>query len=249
MVRDQFGDGRKDPSYVYRLAIRSRVPISACWPIRNPPRPQQQQNQTPLASASVPQGRDGGDSARRAAARRIRPARSRSRRRAAAGVTCPGAVLGGDVDAGLLVLVAAEDAAAWAGPIKIVGKAKIGDREVVREARYAVVVWGTPNRQQQPAEFRLAARLQLGVIDKDIEPALVPIGEDKVWETRSAARSRFRSRSPAAANFKDPVKLTAVGLPQQMRPKEVTLDGNKATEKFELRLNQRHQKPGATRSI
>ena len=55
-----------------------------------------------------------------------------------------------------LVFVAAEDAAAWAGPIKIVGKAKIGDKDVVREARYAGVVWGTPNRQQQPPEFRLA---------------------------------------------------------------------------------------------
>ena len=73
-----------------------------------------------------------------------------------AGVTCPGAVLGGSVNEGSLVFVAAEDAPAWAGPIKIVAKAKVGDREVMREARYGVVVWGTANRQQQPAEFRLA---------------------------------------------------------------------------------------------
>ena len=53
------------------------------------------------------------------------------------GVTCPGAVLGGGVTEGSLVLVAAEDASAWAGPIKIVAKARIGGREVAREARYA----------------------------------------------------------------------------------------------------------------
>src|SRR5439155_26424960 len=99
------------------------------------------------------------------------------------GVTCPGALLGGTVEDGTLVFLAAETASSWAGPIKIVGKAQIGDREVVREARYGVVVWGTPNKQQQPAEFRLAAALQLGVIDKEMDPALVSIGENKVYET------------------------------------------------------------------
>src|SRR5947208_9621457 len=120
-----------------------------------------------------------------------------------------------------LVLVAAEDAAAWAGPIKIIAKGKIGEREVTREARYGVVVWGTPNRQQQPAEFRLAPGFSLGVIDKETEPALVRIGEDKVYETSLGANVDIPIKIARRGDFKDPVKLTAVGLTQQMRPKDV----------------------------
>ena len=37
------------------------------------------------------------------------------------GVTCPGAVLGGEVTSGELVFVAADSAPAWAGAVKIVG--------------------------------------------------------------------------------------------------------------------------------
>jgi hypothetical protein len=46
-------------------------------------------------------------------------------------------------------------------------------------------------------------------------------------------------------DFKDPVKLVAVGLTQQMRPKDVTLDGEKGEGKFELALNQQNIRPGA----
>ena len=45
-------------------------------------------------------------------------------------------------------------------------------------------------------------------------------------------------------DFKDPVKLVAVGLTQQMKPKDVTMDGSKDEAKFELSLNQQNLKPG-----
>ena len=97
--------------------------------------------------------------------------------------TGAGALIGGEVKQAALVISATEGVGPWSGPIKIVGHGKVGDRELVREARYAVVVWGTQNRQSQRPEFRLTRSLQLGIIDKDVEPAFVQIGEDKVWET------------------------------------------------------------------
>ncbi|HMC12344.1 MAG TPA: hypothetical protein VKH44_13680, partial [Pirellulaceae bacterium] len=162
-----------------------------------------------------------------------------------AGVSSPGAVLGGGVTEGSLVLVAAEDAVAWAGPIKIVAKGRIGDREATREARYGVVVWGTANRQQQPGEFRLAPGLSLGVIDKELEPALVRIGEDKVYETSLGGNVEIPIKITRRGDFKDSVKLVAVGLTQQMKPKDVTLDGDKGEAKFELALNQQNIRPGS----
>jgi hypothetical protein len=244
LIRDQFGDTRKDPSFVYRLVIRTPDPDFRLLAYPNSPPPSQQlQNQTPLAAASVRRGgtavfslavqrRDEFDGEIAVSVEGLPPS-----------VTCSGAALGGGVSDGSLVFVAAEDAPAWAGPVKIVGKAKIGDKEVVREARYAVVAWGTPNRQQQPAEFRLAPGLALGVIDKEMEPALVRIGDDKVFETAIGGNVELPIKITRRGDFKDPVKLVAVGLTQQMRPKDVTLS-DKDEAKFELALNQQNIRPG-----
>lgn len=40
-----------------------------------------------------------------------------------------------------LLLAADDQAAGWAGAMRIIGKAKVGDLELVREARGASVTW------------------------------------------------------------------------------------------------------------
>jgi hypothetical protein len=104
-----------------------------------------------------------------------------------AGVTCRGATISGDVRTASLVFTAAEDAAPWAGSVKIVGKSKVGDKDVTRESRYGSILWGSANRQQALPEFRLQQTFQLSVADKEVEPAFVQIGEDKIWETSLGA--------------------------------------------------------------
>jgi hypothetical protein len=246
MLRDQFGDSRKDPSMIYRLAIREPKPDFrlVVYPT-SPPANQQQQQQTALATASI---RRGGTVAMAIVMQR----RDEFDGEIAVnieglprGVSCPGAVLGGGVNEGSLVIMAADDAAAWAGPIKVVAKGQIGGREVTREARYGVVVWGTPNRQQQPAEFRLAPSLSLGVIDKEVEPAFVRVGEEKVYETSVGATVEIPIKLVRRDEFKDAIKLTAVGLTQQMRPKDVTFSADNTEAKFELALNQQNIRPGS----
>jgi len=86
--------------------------------------------------------------------------------------------------------------------------------------------------------------MQLGVIDKEMEPALVRIGEDKVYETSLGANFEIPIKITRRGDFKDPVKLVPIGLTQQMKPKDVTMDGSKEEAKFELALNQQNLKPG-----
>jgi hypothetical protein len=244
LIRDQFGDGRQDPSYVYRLAIRPAAPDFRLLAYAATPRTQQQNNQLPLSAPSV---RKGGTLAMDLVVQRRDDFSGEievSAEGLPAGVTCPTAVLGGDVSRGALVFIAAESAAAWAGPIKIVGKAKVEGRGVVREARYGLVVWGTNNRQQQPAVFRLDSSLQLGVIDKETDPALVQFGEDKIWETSLGGKLEIPVTVTRRGDFKEAIKLTAVGLPQQIRPKELNIDGGKGEGKFEVELNQQNVQPG-----
>ncbi|MEX2173512.1 MAG: hypothetical protein WD872_04065, partial [Pirellulaceae bacterium] len=245
LVRDQFGDSRKDPSSVYRLEIRPAQPDFRL--LVHPDKPaggQRDQNQTRLESVTV---RKGGTTVMTALVNRqddFAGDIALSVEGLPAGISCVGAVLGGDVTSAPLVLVAAEGAAAWTGPIQVVGKAKLGEQEVVREARYAVVVWGTPNRQQQRPDFRLVKTMQLGVIDNDVEPAFVQIGEDKVWETSLGGNVEIPIAMTRRGDFKEAVKLVAEGLPNEIKPKEVNLDGNTAAGKFELSLNQQKTQPG-----
>ena len=245
MVRDQFGDGRNDPSFVYRLVIKPAEPDFRLLAYADTPAgPQRDQNQTRLASAVV---RKGGSTVIEVIVNRrdeFDGDITIGVEGLPAGLTCPGAIISGGVDKAVLVITAAEGAGAWAGPIKIVGRGKMGDREIVREARYAAVVWGTQNRQQQPAEFRLTKTMQLGVIDKDTEPALVQIGEDKVWETSLGGNVEIPITVTRRGEFKENLKLVAAGLPNEIRPKEVNLDGNTNAGKFELQLNQGNIKPG-----
>jgi len=246
LVHDQFGDGRKDPSFVYRLSIRTPDPDFRllAYPV-SPPANQQQVNLTPLASACVRKG--GAAAIGLAVQRRDEYAGeiSIAVEGLPPGVTCGGAVLGGMADEGALVLVAAEDASSWAGPIKVIAKGKIGDREVVREARYGVAIWGSPNRQLQPGEFRLAPAFSLGVIGGDMEPALVQIGEDKVYETALGGNVELPIKITRRGDFKDAVKLVAMGVAQPMRPKDVTLAADAKDGKLEIALNQQNLKPGA----
>ncbi len=175
LVRDQFGDGRQVPSFVYRLAIHGPQPDFriVAYPT-SPPPTQQQIQQTPLATASI---RRGGTIALALVVQRrdeFDGEISVSAEGLPAGVTCPGAVLGGGVSEGSLVFIAAEDASAWAGPIKITAKAKIGEREATREARYGVRRMG---HCQPPAA---AERIPLG--------------------PRPGARRRQRNRAGPRAN-------------------------------------------------
>jgi hypothetical protein len=243
LVRDQAGSGRKNPAFVYRLVIKPDEPdfrlVARAVATMN-----QQDQILPLQSVVVRKGgtaiipinvdrRDGFDGDVTITVEGL-----------PAGVSCAGAVVGGSVERTQLVIVAADGAAAASGAIKIVGKAQIGGKEVVREARYSQVVWGTQNRQQQPAEYKLAKTLNLTVVDKELAPAFVQIGEDKVWETSLGGTIEIPVTVTRRGDYKEALKLNSVGIPDQMKPKEINLDGNTNAGKFELVLNQQNVQPG-----
>jgi hypothetical protein len=87
--------------------------------------------------------------------------------------------------------------------------------------------------------------MSLGVVDKELEPALVRIGEDRIYETSLGANVEIPVTITRRGDFKDPVKLVAVGLSQQMRPKDIALDGARSEGKLELALNQQNIRPGS----
>lgn len=246
MIRDQFGDGRANADYVYMLSIRPLAPDFRLAAISETPFfGQRNANLSDPSSAVVMKG---GSAAVEVTVNRTDDFKGEvaiSVEGLPSGVTCSGAVAGGDTRTVSLVLIAAENAASWTGPIKIVGKAQIDGKEVSRESRYGSGVWGTKNRQQQLPDYRLTRGFQLNVIDKTTQPAFVAIGEDKIHETSLGANFEIPIKLTRRGEFKEAVKLTATGLPNELKPKEVNLAAGAGDAKFELQLNQANIKPGA----
>lgn len=245
MIRDQFGDGRKDPSYVYRLAIRPLAPDFQLLSVGSIPTAGQNNNNqgSPLTGIVL---RRGGSSLVNVTINRMDDFKGDIQITAEGlpdSITCRGATIGGEVTTASLVFLAKEDAAPWAGNVKIVGKSKVEGKDVARESRYASIVWGSANRQQALPEFRLLRSFQLSVSDKETEPAFVSIGEDKVYETALGGNVEIPV-TVTRRDFKEAIKLTAVGLPNELKPKEINLAADAKDGKFELQINQQNTKPG-----
>jgi hypothetical protein len=245
MVRDQFGDGRKDPSYVYRLAIRPLEPdFQLLSAIDQPTAGARNNNQgSPLTGSNL---RRGGSLLVEVTVNRRDDFAGDIQITAEGlpdGIVCRGATIGGAVNTAALVFLAKEDAPAWSGNVKIVGQAKIDNKDAVRESRYASIVWGSANRQQALPEFRLLRSFQLSVNDKETEPAFISIGEDKVYETALGGNVEIPV-TVTRRDFKEAIKLTAVGLPNDLKPKEINLAADAKDGKFELQINQQNTKPG-----
>ncbi|WP_254506934.1 COG1470 family protein [Anatilimnocola floriformis] len=246
MIRDQFGDGRKDPSYVYRLAIRPLAPDFQLLSVSSQPKAGNNDNNqgSPLTGITL---RRGGSVLMSVTVNRVDDFKGDITITAEGlpdGISCRGATIGGEVNSASLIFVAKEDAAPWTGSVKIVGKAKIGDKDAARESRYASMVWGSANRQQALPEFRLSRSFQLSVGDKETEPAFVSIGEDKVYETALGGNVEIPLSVVRRGDFKEAIKLTAVGLPTELKPKEVNVAADAKDGKFELQVNQQNTKPG-----
>ncbi len=244
MLRDQSGTGGSDPAKVYRLAVRPGIEDfrMLAQAVTLMPTPQAQVTQ--LASGVVRKGgnllvsvkvdrRDGFEGEIQLRAEGL-----------PAGMTSSTAVISGDVEKASLVISAPENMAAFSGPIKVVGRAQIRGAEVVREARYGQLVWGTANRQTQPAEFFMQSQLMVTVIDKETEVVVAQTGEDKIWETSLGGKLEIPLTIQRRGDFKEPIKLTATDLPDQIKPAEVNLDGNTAQGKLDVLINQQNTKPG-----
>src|SRR5205085_11558256 len=139
---------RQDPRVVYRLVIRKPDPDFrvAVFP-DSPPNPQNQQ----IAQMETAVVRKGGTTMLKVVAERrdeFAGEISVSVEGLPAGVTCSGAILGGNVTTATMVIASTDAAAAWTGPLKVTAKANIDGQDRVRLARSGSLVWGTANRQQ-----------------------------------------------------------------------------------------------------
>jgi hypothetical protein len=174
-VVNQFGNG--SPASMYRLAIREPVPDFELLATFERPLPSNRTgySQTPTLRRGATAGlrivaprQDGFEGDIVITAQDLPP-----------GVTATPLVLSGKTDRGILVLAAAADAESWSGDIRIEGRAKVGERELVREARFAALVWGHIFADSIRVRSRLTERVPLAVIGQEQASVKLQPADDK----------------------------------------------------------------------
>jgi len=228
LIRDLYYSG--DPRFVYRVAIRPAEPDFRLVAIA--PLPTNQNNQVNIWSPLLRRGgtvmlnvlalrREGFTGAIELSAEGLPP-----------GVSCPSVTIGPSQNSAPLVFTAAEDAKKWAGAIRIVGKAKVADRELTRVARGGAVVW--PGAQNNPASSRLTREVVLAVSEVEEAPFTVQVGDGKPVEMAKAGSIEVPVKVTRRGKFNGNVNLQAMGLPNTVRVANLVINGDKAEGKIKI---------------
>jgi hypothetical protein len=239
LIRDLYYQSRGSASYLYRLAIRKPTPDFRLLAVSEPPRNPQNNNQANLWSPLLQKG---GTQALKVYVLRQDEFDDEVEITVEGlpkGVTCPPMTIGPKTNIGMLVLTAAEEAPAWSGTIRVVGKAKIGDVDLVREARGGSLVWGSNDRNQQPIRARMTGAVAIAVTDKETSPLKIELGAGKVLETSLAGKLQIPVKVTRRSEFKGNLKLNNAGLPREIRVNDVDVGGGagEATATLDVRNN------------
>ena len=151
------------------------------------------------------------------------------------GVSCSGTIFRPGQTTAALILQAADDAPPWNGPIRIVGKAKVGD--TVRErtaAATTVIILGRTARFEPQSRRALET-----IVSVSAEPAplLVTLGDANVVDVHLGETVSVPVTVVRRGEFKGPVQLIPVVLPANVSSKVVTITAGKSSGSVAITAN------------
>lgn len=139
-------------------------------------------------------------------------------------------------------LAAKDDAPAALSEIKITGTAKVGDTQLVREARLTTVNWdlATDNNTTEGPQTRLTRSFPLAVTDRESAPLTFAMEAKQPLETCVFNKLLIPVNFTRRADFKSDVKLKVTGNKELEKIPE--LAGGEKTTSIQLVLNLAEQK-------
>lgn len=235
-VNDLFGTSRNDPRNVYRLIIRRAAPDFRLMTVAEPPPEKKDDRKVEPFTALL---RADGTTAIRVLAFRQDGFAGDIELHAEglpSGVTCQPTTIPAGANEGVVLLTSSEKPERWAGSIRVVGKAKIGDAELTREARGGAVCWTVADASVDAVRPRLTRDIVLGVSATEPAPVSVAAAEDKRWEAAAGGKLEIPLKIKRRGEFKEALKLKVVGAPGLDAAKEIDVAANadKATATIDL---------------
>lgn len=237
-VRDLFNQTRNDPRLVYRLSLRKEKPDFRLVAVPVAPSTKKDSKEILIWTPFLRPGetmpvkvlalrRDNFTGEIRLNAEDLPP-----------GVSCSEARIESGKNSALLLLTAAEDAAGWVGPLKIVGRGKAGETELAREARGGVVTWNVNDPANEAVQSRLTRNCLLAVADRETAPITLEVAERKVWEAPAGGKFKIPFTVVRRGEFTESLKLKATGIPALDSLKELDVDGKATNVTLEINLAQ-----------
>lgn len=211
MVRDLFQHAEKSPRFVYRLSVRREAPDFRLAAVKVEPKYKADAKNLDIG---VPVLRRGETMALRVMA--FRRDGFNGDIELAIENPPPGLIFEGDkIPAGqssdFILLTAAEDAPDFAGPVRLIGKAKIGDKERVREVRGGTMIFPVGNVDTERPESRLTREFALAIMSKESAPLSFLPAERKTWEAPANGKLQIPLKIVRRAEFNAKLKLKPVG--------------------------------------
>jgi hypothetical protein len=245
-VRDLFGRLKSSPRHVYRLSLRKESPDFRLVALPQAPPPLIKDAKE--AQLWIPFLRRGETIPIKVLALRRDNFNGEivlSAEGLPKGVTCSPAVIETNQNSKLLLLTAAANAEGWSGPIRIVGKGKIGDSQILRPARAASITWTVPDYNNEAIPSRLTRDLFLAVSSAESAPLTVEPAENKAWEVAAGAKLQVPLKVLRQGDFNESLKLKANGVGALDSLKELDVDSKTNAVMLEIDLAQQKLPPGA----
>jgi len=228
-LRDLFNESRDNPALVYHLSIRAEKPDFSLVASPNVPPPAKDDQRTvPVWTTALRQNevqvvdvyafrRDnfGGEI-------------ELSVEGLTAGMKAAPAKIEAGRNKASVVLMAEDKTVSWAGTVWIVGRSKIGNQEVMRQAVGGTVIWPVADFNNEVAKSRLTAEMSVSVIGVETAPIAIAPAENKVWEVPANGKISIPLIVTRHGEYNTALKMKAAGFAAIEKLKEVEIDG-KAT--------------------
>jgi hypothetical protein len=211
-IRDLYGGARSEPRNVYQMILRKPDPDFSlvAWAehmeLRNGDRanlskPAALRGGATMAMEVVAVRKDGFDGEIDLAMENL-----------PAGVTAAGLRIPPGKSQGVMLITASENAPRGMSLAKIIGRAKIGDKQVTRECPTASMAWPCKDHSGEIPYPRLYADFPVSVGGSELTPLTITSGEPKVWEATAGTKLNIPLKLVWRGDFSGgPVKLKPLG--------------------------------------
>lgn len=144
----------------------------------------------------------------------------------------------------IILLTATEDAPAFAGPVRLTGKATIGGQSVVREACGGTMLFPVATTDSERPEARVTREFTLAICDQEFAPVSVTPAETKTWEAAANGKLEIPLRVTRRGEFNSALKLKPLGPGTAEALKEFEVDGKATNATLKLDLAALKLAPG-----
>lgn len=147
-----------------------------------------------------------------------------------ASMHCPPVVVSPGSTEQVLVITADENAAAWQGPVQVIGRAKLGDSQIESLAKISTVCL-TASSTRNRIQSRLTDQMHLSVSASDTSPLFALLGDGNILEAHQGSKLEIPIKLTRRAGGNVECILRPQNLPPKVKLGEVKIAKDKTDGK------------------